>query len=287
MSENAVLLSLPENDKLSGVGFLHQVSVKETFQCHTHDFYEFFYVLKGKAIHDINGQKIALSQGTLVFIRPADVHHYSFINNYDMEMLSIGVECGLVQSACNFLGMDIQEFVKPDLPPQITYAGGSHWDMSEKLLLINKKARGQERRQYFLSILPELLYQMKFAREQQDKIIPLWISSLMEEMSRTENFVEGLSKMIDLSGVSQEHLNRSFKKYLELTPTAFINMKRIDYSAELILEGKENILDICYMCGFNNVSYFYQIFKETYHCTPKQFVKDRTSMRNQYSGKIS
>lgn len=71
MSENAVLLSLPENDKLSGVGFLHQVSVKETFQCHTHDFYEFFYVLKGKAIHDINGQKIALSQGTLVFIRPA------------------------------------------------------------------------------------------------------------------------------------------------------------------------------------------------------------------------
>ena len=38
MSENAILLSIPENDKLSGVGFLHQVSVNETFQCHTHDF---------------------------------------------------------------------------------------------------------------------------------------------------------------------------------------------------------------------------------------------------------
>lgn len=287
MHENTVFLSLPEYDMLSGVGFLHQVSVKETFPCHTHDFFEFFYVLKGKAIHDINGQKMVLAQGTIVFIRPADVHHYSFINNYDMEMISIGVECGLVQSACNFLGMDIQEFLKPYLPSQIIYAGGSHWDMAEKLLLIDKKSRGQERRQYFLSILPELLYQMKFGREQQDKIIPPWLSSLVEEMSKSENFVEGLPKMIDLSGVSQEHLNRSFKKYLEMTPTAFINMKRIDYSAALLSEGNENILDICYLCGFHNVSYFYQIFKETYHCTPKQFVKERKSMRNQYSGKIS
>ncbi|MBD5512325.1 MAG: AraC family transcriptional regulator [Lachnospiraceae bacterium] len=287
MYENTVLLSLPENDKLSGVGFLHQVSVKETFPCHTHDFFEFFYVLKGKAIHDINGQKMVLSQGTLVFIRPADVHHYSFINNYDMEMISIGVECGLVQSACNFLGMDIQEFLKPCLPSQIIYTGGSHWDMAEKLLVIDKKSSGQERRQYFLSILPELLYQMKFGREQQDKIIPPWLSSLVEEMSKTENFVEGLPKMIDLSGVSQEHLNRSFKKYLEMTPTAFINMKRIDYSAALLSEGNDNILDICYLCGFQNVSYFYQIFKETYHCTPKQFAKERKSIQNQYSGKMS
>lgn len=36
MYENTVLLSLPEDDRLSGVVFLHQVSVKETFQCHTH-----------------------------------------------------------------------------------------------------------------------------------------------------------------------------------------------------------------------------------------------------------
>ena len=159
--------------------------------------------------------------------------------------------------------------------------------MAEKLLLIDKKSSGQERRQYFLSILPELLYQMKFGREQQDKIIPPWLSSLVEEMSKTENFVEGLPKMIDLSGVSQEHLNRSFKKYLEMTPTAFINMKRIDYSAALLSEGNDNILDICYLCGFQNVSYFYQIFKETYHCTPKQFVKERKSIQNQYSGKTS
>lgn len=285
MYENTVLLSLPEDDRLSGVVFLHQVSVKETFPCHTHNFFEFFYVLTGKAIHDINGQKMALSQGTLVFIRPADVHHSSFINNYDMEMISIGVERDLVQSACNFLGMDIQEFVKPCLPSQMIYAGGRHWDMAEKLLLINQKTKGQDRGQYFLSILPELLYQVKFGREQQDKVIPPWLSNLVEEMSRTENFVEGLPRMINLSGVSQEHLNRSFKKYFELTPTAFINMKRIDYSAELLLEGKESILDICYLCGFQNVSYFYQVFKETYHCSPKQFVKERTGARCQYSGK--
>lgn len=277
MYENTNLLSLPDNDILSGVGFLHQESVKEMFPCHTHDFFEFFYVLRGKAIHEINGQKVMVSQGTLVFIRPMDMHYYSFINDYDMEMISVGVECGMVQSACCFLGMDLQEFMKSDLPPYIVCRGSSHWDITEKLLLIGKKEKGQERRQYFLSILPELLYRMKNDNEGQEKVIPPWLSSLVEEMSKPENFIAGLPKMIDLSGVSQEYLNRVFKNYLELTPTAFINMKRINYSAELLLEGNQSILDICYLCGFNHVGYFYQIFNQVYHCTPKQFMKEKRS----------
>lgn len=275
MCKEKIRLSMSESDKLSGVGFLHQVSVKETFQCHSHDFFEFFYVLKGKAIHDINGQKLVLSQGSLVFVRPDDVHQYSFINNFDMELLSIGIECETVEAACNFLKMDMQDFMVSELPLQINYKGSNHWQMAEKLLLLGKKSSGQERKQYFLSILPDLLYQVRFEKKQQEKIIPTWLSHLIEEMSKPENFVEGLQRMINLAGVSQEHLNRAFKKHFELTPTAFINTKRINYSAELLLDGNQSILDICYQCGFNNVSYFYRMFEKTYHCTPKEFVAER------------
>lgn len=275
MQEDVIRLSLPQSDKLSGVGFLHQVSVKETFPCHTHDFFELFYVTKGKAIHDVNGHKMVISQGTLVLIRPSDVHQYFFIDNFDMEMISIGVECSLMEAACNYLNIDVNGLIGSELPLHIFYTGGKHWNMVEELMLIAKKEKGNERKTYLMSILPDLLYQMQTNGENHEKILPTWLSKLIEEMSITENYVAGLPKMLSLAGVSQEHLTRAFKKYVELTPTAFINMKRISYSAELLVQGNDNILDICYSSGFNNVSYFYKIFEKTYHCTPKQFFIER------------
>ena len=44
MKSEAVSLTLPDYDKISGVGYLYQKSVKETYPLHTHDFYEIFYI---------------------------------------------------------------------------------------------------------------------------------------------------------------------------------------------------------------------------------------------------
>ncbi len=267
-------LFFPDDEQPSGGSFLHQTSVRDMFPRHTHNFFEFFYVLHGKAIHHINGRQILLSQGTLVFIRPQDTHYYSFFNHYDMETISIGIDCSLIEATCSFVGLDLQRFIQPDLPLQIVCSGSSYWKMAEKLFSIEKKPKGQERRQYLLSMLPDLLYQMQFTDQSQAKLIPPWLSRLAEEMNKKDNFTEGLPRMIQLSGVSQAYLNRAFKKYFELTPTAFINMKRIDYAATLLLEGKADILDICYLCGFNNISYFYRVFEKIHHCTPRQFVQE-------------
>ena len=145
--------------------------------------------------------------------------------------------------------------------------------MSKKLLHIGKTAIGQDRRQYFLSVLPELLYQVYHAPTDNMFLFPSWLSLLVEQMEKPSNFVKGLPRMLHLSGVSQEHLNRTFKKYFGLTPTAYINMKRVNYCAELLSEKQADILDACYKSGFNNVGYFYQVFRSVYHCTPKQFMK--------------
>jgi len=273
MGDKVIKLSMPNQDKISGVGFLHQMSVKETYLCHTHDFYEFFYVLKGKAIHNINGEKVLLSKGSLVFIRPEDMHSYSFINNYDMELLSIGVEIELIQNACSYLGIERNYFSDTALPLQIVLNGAAYWNMAEKLLLIGKKEKGEPRRRFFIALLPSLLYQLQHIAVEKEKVLPGWLADLVEEMNKTENYTEGLRKMLALSNVSQEHLNREFKRYMGITPTEFINMKRTNYGAEL-LQKKYKLLDICFLCGFNNVSYFYKVFQKTYHCTPMQFVKE-------------
>lgn len=275
MATIPIPLSLPEEELHSGVGFLHQMSVQDTYPLHTHDFYEFFYVLGGRAIHDINGDKQLLTKGTLVFIRPADVHRYHFISNHDMELLSIGVTQELIEKACGYLGLSPEDFLRLPAPPQIVCPDSLHWHMTERLLAISKHEPGNDRRQYFLSILPDLLMQMHAAPASPTAQLPPWLSRVVLKMSKPENFIEGLPRMVELSGVSQEHLNRAFKRYLDITPTAFINMKRINYAASLLREGRP-LLEACMSSGFNHVSYFYQVFEKTYHCTPKQFAKAQT-----------
>src|SRR5262249_50721747 len=44
---------------------------------HTHDFYEFFYLLDGAVVHTVNGRTEKLGSGALVFIRPDDCHAIS------------------------------------------------------------------------------------------------------------------------------------------------------------------------------------------------------------------
>ena len=77
------ILTLKPEDKSSQVSYLKQFSVTETFRLHTHDFYELFYICKGKSLHEINSSTQLLTKGALVFIRPKDVHKFDFFNNYD------------------------------------------------------------------------------------------------------------------------------------------------------------------------------------------------------------
>ena len=279
-----IQLSLPDHELISEVGYLYQKSVKETFPCHTHDFYEFFYVLNGKAIHNINGEKQVLSKGAFAFIRPKDMHQYSFFNDYDMELLSIGVSSWIIEEACHYLKIAIEEFDAPKLPGHIILDGADYWKMSEELNLIAKKEPGKERQQFFMSLLPSMLYHLQHSENREATLLPIWLSSLLEQMNRKENYIEGLAKMLELSKVSQEHLTREFRRFLGISPTEFINLKRINYAAELLLERKYGTLDICYMCGYNNMSHFYDVFNKTYHCTPKEFVKESA---HQYSGIIN
>ena len=265
-------ISLSPEEINDGVGFLHQRSVRETFRLHTHDFYEFFYIIKGKAIHEINGESQILSEGDFVFIRPDDAHKYSFLDNFDFEIISVGFTLENFNSAMAILEISPDIFTSSALPPIIKLYGYNLTDIYRKLVHIGRTPSGNERRTYFKAILPYLLHRfISYSEEQPRSSMPVWIAEIIVEMSKPENFIAGLPKLLELAHSSQEHITREFRRHLDLTPTEFINLKRLNYAAELILDSKMEITDVCFACGFNNLSHFYHCFKKQYGCSPKQF----------------
>ncbi len=265
-------ISLPYETINDGVSFLHQRSVRETYCLHNHDFYEFFYIVKGKAIHNINSENQILSEGDFVLIRPADTHKYDFLDNFDFEIISVGYSCENFTAALKTLELGEEGFTASPLPPTINLHGYNLTDIYHKLYRINQIPCGNERRLYFRSVLPFLLYSfLSYSENTPRASLPVWLSEVLEEMNKPENYIVGLSRLLELAHSSQEHITRVFHRYLNLTPTEFINLKRINHAAKLITEGNMDITDICFTSGFNNLSHFYHCFKKQYGCSPKRF----------------
>jgi PAS domain S-box-containing protein len=70
--------------------------------------------------------------------------------------------------------------------------------------------------------------------------------------------------------VSERQLQRKFKVILGTTPNNFIKEFRLKKAQELLMSGSQ-IGRIALDVGFSSQTYFGRCFKESYHCTPKQY----------------
>lgn len=61
---------------------------------------------------------------------------------------------------------------------------------------------------------------------------------------------------------------RFFKKSTNRTFTSFLNEYRINHATKLLLETDDDIKNICYASGFNNLSNFFRNFKKITQLTP-------------------
>ena len=73
--------------------------------------------------------------------------------------------------------------------------------------------------------------------------------------------------------LSKAQLYRKIKALTGFTPHGLIKNFRLKKAREMISEGKHNISEIIYMTGFNNRTYFYRSYKETFGDTPGEIVK--------------
>ncbi len=71
--------------------------------------------------------------------------------------------------------------------------------------------------------------------------------------------------------VSEGNLSRQFKKVTGFTLNEYLISKRMGEAQRLLLFEDKDIKDISALCGYNDVSYFYHVFKSYAHCTPVEF----------------
>lgn len=99
-----------------------------------------------------------------------------------------------------------------------------------------------------------------------DKII-----GIIHENISDENF--NVERLAEILCMSRSSLLRKIKVLSNLSPVDFIKLIRLKKAAELILERKYRIGEICEMVGINSPSYFSKLFLKQFGVTPKDFEK--------------
>jgi AraC-like DNA-binding protein len=89
----------------------------------------------------------------------------------------------------------------------------------------------------------------------------------------TENYhkVITLNQLSSIAGMTPTAFSRFFKLRTGRTITDYIIDLRLGYAARQLIDSTTSIVEICYECGFNNVSNFNRIFKRKKGCSPKAF----------------
>ncbi len=80
-----------------------------------------------------------------------------------------------------------------------------------------------------------------------------------------------LADLADLVGMSSVAFSRFFHQRTGRTLSDYIIDIRLGYAARMLVDSTKNISEICYECGFNNLSNFNRTFKEKRNYTPRDF----------------
>ncbi|MCM3631372.1 AraC family transcriptional regulator [Paenibacillus glycanilyticus] len=248
-------------------------SVKHAYPLHGHDFYEIFIVISGQCTHSVNGEAQFLKEGSMVFIRPDDTHSYDLLEGEDCQFLNVNFYKEVVESAFDYIGHAAfaQALRTPPLPP-VTMLSGTDMEAlmrkSEQIQLYTSTDK-QKARTMARSFLNDALtsFFLHF-RNDSTKTMPPWFNHLLGQLQKKENFSAGLPRLRELTDRSDGHLNRIFKQYLRMTPTAYLNHLKLGYAKNLLLTTQLPIVDIAFEAGFDNLSHFYHLFKDAYGIAP-------------------
>ncbi len=97
------------------------------------------------------------------------------------------------------------------------------------------------------------------------------VSKIYEYINRRYKNPIRLEELAGLVGMTPVAFSRFFKLRSGKTVTDYVIDIRLGHATRLLLDTTHSIAEVCYDCGFTNLSNFNRIFKKKKDCSPKEF----------------
>ena len=248
---------------------------------HQHEKYEFTWIVKGEGTRIIGDNISSFVKDDILLLGPKLPHQWQSEPNLCREVEAISL------------------FIEKD------YLGHQFWkNPSTRHLtqILNLTSRGLIIHNNLKTKLMQLFKMLKTASQGRGMIIVL---DMLQSISESNDFEplcspgycipvnvdsSGIGKVTDyilqhiqeklsvseLSEIACMHpnsLSREFRRMTGFSIVEYINKIRIGNAVRYLRETNATVLDICYRCGFQNLSNFNRQFKKVMGCSPSRYRK--------------
>ena len=254
-----------------------------TYPLHQHKEFELNFIENGRGVRRVVGDSVEeIGDYDLVLVGGEDLEHVweqGSCKSNDIREITIQFSGDI------FSGELLAKNQFASIKKMLKRAGhGLSFPVSAVMRVystIDTIAREQSRFVQFLKLL-YVLYELSVAEE-----VRVLASSSFAHVEKTtesrrvqkvkqyidENYSKPLrlSDLADLVGMTPVAFSRFFRQRTDRTLSEYIVDIRLGYAARMLVDSSKNISEICYECGFNNLSNFNRSFKTRKGLTPREF----------------
>ena len=145
------------------------------------------------------------------------------------------------------------------------------FDMEELILKVrNHLETAKKIRKHYRSMLIENP-EVTDVHTPEDRFIKRLVELMKENLADPDYQLDGMCR--DL-GISRSQLYRKVDQLTGMKPGELFRNLRLNTAAEYFRSGQNNITQVMYRVGFNNLSNFAQIFRKRFGANPSQYIKD-------------
>lgn len=251
---------------------------------HRHNYLELMYVYSGEMTHRINDQEITINTGELLLLNQNIEHSILYTKEQDIILNFI-----IKPDFLKFMASLIEE--ESEVFSFLFEALYSIKNDGEYLLF---KASKNNEVETIIEDLIQHVYQPSFNQSLTLKLtMGLLLTELMNHPEDIEAYTGNSYEKI-LSGTVLKYIDLHYqegslrqlsatihqpdykickiiKKHTGLTFKQLVQKVRLQHATLLLKTTNISIAEIMEEVGYDNITYFYKIFKERYHLTPKQF----------------
>lgn len=289
-----VKTSLKENRQHGNIAFPlasywidQNIAGAPILECHWHDEVEFFYVIEGEVLFQLNTDYFPVKAGEAVFIESGEIHAGHSYHAATCMYGAVVFDKQLLSSS----GFDhIQaNYIAPFLDRSRTFPqhikGETRW---EKQILFQLRALlsicDQQEPAYELAAKQQLLAMLhtivpqdrhvnRSAKGTHDATKALRLKTAISYMQAHYNQPLKIAQIAGQIPMSEGQFCRFFKSMTRQTPIEYLNSYRIRRAGELLLDPGYKISAVALDVGFDHMSYFVKVFRQQMNCTPSEYRK--------------
>ncbi len=249
---------------------------------HRHDFYAAVLFTRGQGVHEIDFQKYDVSEGSLFFLSPGQIHSWELSEDIDGYIFF----CSQEFYEMHYVNQKLRNF---PFFGSVSFPRKLQLDADE---LIKNKILFQElgREHQSQNLMKEglILSLMSHIFINSARLFSKEIDSLSSSASLSyfkhyqdfENLIEqyfttqkSISHYASLLGISPKHLNRIAQTVVQKTATDVITERVVLEAKRMLMYLDESLVEIAFRLGYEEYSYFVRVFRKSSGMTPTQFMR--------------